>query len=75
MQKGLASVKDWAKSFVSSHSLTADKVIGGLRGTLQGVESHLDYLGAFLDMTVNYYEHTGTQSIARSLISRAAAEV
>jgi len=75
MQKGLASVRDWATSFVSSRSLTVDKVIGGLRSTLQGVESHLDYLGAFLDMTVNYYEHTGTQSIARSLISRAAAEV
>ena len=26
-------------------------------------------------MSVNYFEHTGTQSIARSLISRAAAEI
>lgn len=75
MQQGLSSVKDWAKSFVASRGLSADKVIGGLRGTLQGVEGHLDYLGAFLDMSVNYYEHTGTQSVARSLISRAAAEV
>jgi hypothetical protein len=73
--KGMSSIKDWSKSFVASHSLSADKVIGSLRGTLQGVEGHLDYLGAFLDMSVNYYEHTGTQSIARSLISRAAAEV
>lgn len=75
MQRGLSSVKDWSKSFVAEHSLTTDKVIGSLRGRLQGVEGHLDYLGAFLDMTVNYYEHTGTQSIARSLISRAAAEI
>lgn len=75
MQKGLGSIKDWSKSFVSSHSLSVDKVVGGLRGKLQGVESHLDYLGAFLDMSVNYFEHTGTQSIARSLISRAAAEL
>ncbi|QDU30491.1 hypothetical protein ETAA8_56310 [Anatilimnocola aggregata] len=75
MQKGLSSVKDWSKSFVSSHNLGVDKVVASLRGTLPGVESHLDYLGAFLDMSVNYYEHTGTQSIARSLISRAAAEI
>lgn len=75
MQQGLSSVKDWSKSFVASHSLSVDKVVGSLRTSLTGIESKLDYLGAFLDMTVNYYEHTGTQSIARSLISRAAAEV
>lgn len=75
MQKGLSSVKDWSTSFVSSHNLGVDKVVGSLRGALPGVESHLDYLGAFLDMSVNYFEHTGTQSIARSLISRAAAEI
>ncbi|WP_425615124.1 hypothetical protein NA78x_005021 [Anatilimnocola sp. NA78] len=75
MQKGLSSVKDWSTSFVSSRNLGVDKVVGSLRGALPGVESHLDYLGAFLDMSVNYYEHTGTQSIARSLISRAAAEI
>lgn len=75
MQRGLSSVKDWSAAFVAKQSLSADKIIGSFRGTLQGVESHLDYLGAFLDMSVNYFEHTGTQSIARSLISRAAAEI
>lgn len=75
VQRGLSSVKDWSKSFVSSHNLGVDKVVGSLRGALPGVESHLDYLGAFIDMSVNYYEHTGTQSVARSLISRAAAEI
>jgi len=32
-------------------------------------------LAAFLDMTTNYYEHTGTQTIARRLINRAYAEI
>ncbi len=75
MQRGLASVKDWSKSFVASRSLSVDKIVGSLRGRIQGVESHLDYLGAFLDMGVNYFEHTGTQSVARSLIARSAAEI
>jgi hypothetical protein len=75
MQKGMSSVKGWMQSFISSKSLSVDKIVGGLRSSLPGIESKLDYLGAFLDMTVNYYEHTGTQSIARSLISRAAAEI
>src|SRR5262245_26074324 len=75
MQRGLSEVKNWSKTFVSSKGLSVDKVVGALRGKLQGIESKLDYLGAFLDMGVNYFEHTGTQSIARSLISRAAAEI
>lgn len=75
MQRGLSSVKDWTKSFVADNDLSVDKVVHGLRNKLQGVESHLDYLGAFIDMGVNYFEHTGTQSIARSLISRSAAEI
>jgi hypothetical protein len=75
MQRGLSSMRDWCTSFVAAHNLGVDKIVAKLRGTLPGVESHLDYLSAFLDMSVNYYEHTGTQSIARSLISRAAGEV
>ena len=75
MQKGLESVRDWTGSFVSSHSLTTDKIVSGLRQRIQGVEGHLDYLGAFIDMTVNYYEHTGVQTVARSLISRSASEI
>jgi hypothetical protein len=38
-------------------------------------DDKLDYLGAFLDVTTNYYEHTGTQTLARRLIERAAAEI
>jgi hypothetical protein len=37
-------------------------------------DDKLDYLAAFLDMSTNYYEHTGTQTIARSLILRAAEQ-
>jgi hypothetical protein len=35
----------------------------------------LDYLGAFLDIAVKYYSHTGTQTLARRLIERAVAEI
>jgi hypothetical protein len=37
-------------------------------------DSKLDYLAAFLDMSTNYYEHTGTQTVARNLILRAAEQ-
>jgi hypothetical protein len=35
----------------------------------------LDYLGAFMDVAVKYYTHTGTQTLARRLIERAVAEI
>jgi hypothetical protein len=75
IQKGTGAVKDWVRSFVASRDLGTDKVVGGLRGFLHGIEGKLDYVAAFLDVTTNYYEHTGTQTVARSLITRAVGEV
>ncbi|HTU18335.1 MAG TPA: hypothetical protein VMG10_09780 [Gemmataceae bacterium] len=52
-----------------------DKIAGTMKGFLTGIEGKLDYMAAFLDMTTNYYEHTGAQSVARSLITRAVGEI
>jgi hypothetical protein len=35
----------------------------------------MDLLAAALDMSTSYFEHTGTQSVARQLIRRAYGEV
>ena len=75
VQQSVGSIEGWANSFVASTGMTVDKIVDGLKSHIDGIEGKLDYLGSFLDMTVNYYEHTGTQSVARSLISRAAAEI
>jgi hypothetical protein len=72
---GVGAVKDWMGSFVASRNLGTDKVVGSLKGFLTGSEGKLDYVAAFLDMTTNYYEHTGAQSVARSLITRAVGEI
>jgi hypothetical protein len=42
---------------------------------LAGIEGKLQVVAAFLDITTNYYSHTGTQTVARSLITRAAGEI
>jgi len=75
LQKSTGAVRDWIGKFVASRDLSTDKLVGSLRGFMQGIEGKLDYVAAFLDMTTNYYEHTGTQSVARSLITRAAGEI
>ena len=69
------SVKGWMSSFVTSKNLTPQAVANNLQGFIDVADSKLDYLGAFLDVSTNYFEHTGTQTLARRLIERAVAEI
>ncbi|HIK44819.1 MAG TPA: hypothetical protein IGR64_07995, partial [Leptolyngbyaceae cyanobacterium M65_K2018_010] len=50
-------------------------LVDSLDTVIQGSKSKLNYLGAFLDVSVKYYEHTGIQTLARRLIERAVAEI
>lgn len=68
------SVKGWMSDLVISHQLTPQKVANRLQQFTQVADDKLDYLAAFLDVSTNYYEHTGTQTLARRLIERAVAE-
>ncbi len=69
------SVKGWMTNFVADRNLTPQTIFGKFQGFLDFSENKLDYVAAFLDMTTNYYEHTGTQTLARRLIERAVAEI
>jgi hypothetical protein len=75
IQKSIGSVGSWMEDFTSQHALTQGKVLGGLKSFLDVTEDRLDYVAAFIDLTLNYYEHTGTQTVARSLIQRAVNEI
>jgi len=69
------SVKGWMGDLVSTNNLSPQAVIGNLSNFMTIADDKLDYLAAFLDMSTNYYEHTGTQTLARRLIERAFAEI
>ncbi len=69
------SVKGWMSDFVSSRNLTQDNVLDNLTKFVEVSKDKLDYVGAFLDISVNYYTHTGVQTLARRLIERAVAEI
>lgn len=69
------STKGWMDNFVASNSLTPEKVTSNLTKFIEISQDKLAYLGAFLDMYVKYYEHTGIQTLARRLIERAVAEI
>jgi hypothetical protein len=69
------SVSGWMSSFVSDRGLTPQNVLGHLQTFVEISADKVDYVGAILDMTTNYYEHTGVQTLARRLIERAVAEI
>jgi hypothetical protein len=69
------SVRGWMSEFVESRGLSPEMVVGNLRNFIEVTDDKLDYLGAFIDMSTNYYSHTGTQTLARRLIERAVAEM
>lgn len=69
------SVKGWMSDLVISRDLTPQKVVNNMQQFMQVADDKLDYLAAFLDVSTNYYEHTGTQTLARRLIERAVAEI
>ena len=73
--QSFGSVTGWMSNFVNSRDITPDKILGKLRGFMEVSEDKLDYLAAFIDMSTNYYEHTGIQTLAHRLIERAVAEI
>jgi hypothetical protein len=75
IQKSIGQVTGWMSDFTTTHGLTQQKVVGGLKGFLDVADDKLDYVAAFLDLTTNYYYHTGIQTVARSLIQRAVNEI
>jgi hypothetical protein len=69
------AVSGWMSSFVSSRGLTQEGVVSNLKNYIEITDDRLDYVSAFLDMTTNYYEHTGVQTLGRRLVERAVAEI
>jgi hypothetical protein len=69
------STEGWMGNFVAQNALSPETLLRRFNGFIDFSENKLDYLAAFLDITTNYFEHTGTQSLARRLIERAVAEI
>lgn len=75
IQESLGETRGWISGFIDKHNLTAEKALDNVRRYVDISDDRMDYLGAFFDMTTDYYTHTGTQSVARSLIERSVNEI
>jgi hypothetical protein len=69
------STQGWMNNLVRSRGLTPESILRSMNQYIDIADNKLDYVAAFLDMTTNYYEHTGIQTVARRLVDRAYAEI
>lgn len=69
------AVQGWMDNLIGSVGLTPETIFDHIGGFIEFSDDSLDLVAAFLDKTTNYFQHTGTQTVARKLIQRAAAEV
>lgn len=61
--------------FVAKTGMSRELVISKLQDYVDVSDDKLDYLGAFLDISTNYFEHTGLQTVAAKAVEKAASEV
>lgn len=72
--KAFGAVAGRLGTLVASSGMTRELLTNHLSKIIELSDDKLDYLGAFLDMTTNYFEHTGLQTVATKVIERAANE-
>ena len=60
---------------VAQHGITQETILAKAREFTTAHEGKLDYLAAAIDLTTNVFEHTGVQTVARRVVSRAYGEI
>jgi len=69
------AVSGWIGNFVQERGLTPENIYASLKERIDGLDGKLDVVAALLDTHTDYFTHTGTQSLCRSLMERSLAEL
>ncbi|MDX1932203.1 MAG: hypothetical protein SFU56_06335 [Capsulimonadales bacterium] len=75
LTQNFGAVRNWIGGLVAERGITQHSVADSLRRFVDISDDKLDFVAGFLDSSTNYYEHTGIQSVARSIIERAVSEI
>ncbi|MBN9168227.1 MAG: hypothetical protein J0I07_45280, partial [Myxococcales bacterium] len=71
----ISSALDGAKGAIDakiqSHDISQQGILAKVRQYVDVTDDKLDLVAAALDVSNNYYEHTGIQTVARRLVTRA----
>jgi hypothetical protein len=75
IQNNLQQAGGKLTDLASSKNIQQSTVLDKVKGFIDVSDDKLDVVAATVDMLTNYYEHTGVQSVARRVISRAYSEI
>jgi hypothetical protein len=65
------AVQGWMTNLVNKTGMTPSTIFQKIGSFIKVADDSLDFVAAFIDQTTNYYEHTGIQTVARSVILKA----
>jgi hypothetical protein len=75
IEQNLSTSRANVEKFVAEKGMTRESLLERIKGHVEVADARLDTVAAVLDITTNYFEHTGIQSVARRLVSRAYGEI
>lgn len=75
LSQGVTASASVLSDFVAQKGVTREGILGKVQDVLGNVEGKLDYVAAALDATTSVFEHTGVQTVARRVVTRAYGEV
>lgn len=75
VQTTLDQTGDHLKKLAGDKGVTREQIFEKVKGYLEVADDKLDYVAAAIDVSCSYFEHTGIQTVARRLITRAYGEI
>jgi hypothetical protein len=75
LRANLESAGGQLKAFAGEREMSQESLVSKVREYVEVADDKLDLLAASLDMTTNVFEHTGVQTVARRIVSRAYGEI
>lgn len=71
----MESAGSYLNGFATDQGVTQDSIQSRIREYIDIADDKLDIAAAAIDLSTNYFEHTGIQTVARRVIGRAYAEI
>ena len=75
IKKNLEESRGHLEGMVASHGISQESVLAKVREYIAIADDKLDVAAAALDLATNTFEHTGTQTVVRRVVSRAYGEI
>lgn len=63
------------EGFVNEKGITQESLLERVKGWVDASDAKLDLVSSMIDVMTDYFEHTGVQSVARRVVSRAYGEI